>query len=115
MRTSLTVLWLVLLRTCDQRGGGLRAQVQARLRSSSVHAGGRMRTWGLFGRTCLKPAGEHVAVADNHIGITGHFHRQTGDMDLLLRVEHATILGTTSSSVCGKSRRARDALRQAIL
>jgi len=54
-----------------------------------------------------------VTVADNHIGITGHFHRQERDSNLEFTLEYSDVLGTTDISTCsdsldGKSARASD-------
>lgn len=56
---------------------------------------------------------KHITTSDNHIGVTGHFHRQQGDMDLQWSLEYSTILGTTDISDCtaslhGKSARFKD-------
>jgi hypothetical protein len=46
---------------------------------------------------------EGLALMDNHIGITGSFHRQEGDMSHYFFLRDSLILGRTQASDCDKS------------
>mmetsp|Transcript_68374 Transcript_68374/g.221252 ORF Transcript_68374/g.221252 Transcript_68374/m.221252 type:complete len:2394 (+) Transcript_68374:3-7184(+) len=92
-----------ILRACRQPGGGPAACGDACVQVKDFRAWKNAHVGVLF---VDQPASMKVfglALSDNHIGITGTFHRQEGDMSHFFELTDSIILGKTEMSDCSLS------------
>jgi hypothetical protein len=90
-----------ILRACRTAGGSCSSTTCAKFMNArswkNSHAG------VIFVDMPVSLTLQYLHLADNHIGVTGHFHRGMGDMDLEFELLNSSVLGTTAASTCDYS------------
>jgi hypothetical protein len=96
------VVGFFILRACNERGGGpgVCSTEFKCVEIRNIKAWKNSHVGILFVDQPSSLNMSQVYVQDNHIGITGSFHRMIGDQELFFILQHGYIFGSTEASTC---------------